>query len=81
VFLNVSVDTDENAWRQTVNKRSITGINLIANNKESNIETYGINAFPRYFLINKKGVIVDNDAKNPSQKEIYKDLDALIFAD
>jgi hypothetical protein len=49
------------------------------NNFESQfILDYGINAIPRFILIDTEGNIVDANAKRPSSDEIREQLDGLL---
>ena len=79
VFLNVSIDENEKAWHRMIEKERITGVNLITYGISSPMANqYGIRALPRYFLIDKKGNIVDTDAKKPNEKELISEIRELI---
>jgi len=79
LFLNVSIDENENAWRKMIEKENITGVNLIASGFSSPMTNqYGVRALPRYFLIDKNGIIVDNDAKKPNEKELISEIRELL---
>lgn len=73
-FISISVDKPQayDAWRTMVEEEALTGIQLFAdNNFESEfIMEYGINAIPRFILIDPEGNIVSANAKRPSNPEI-----------
>lgn len=80
-FVSISVDKPEahEAWKQMVEKEELGGIQLFADeNFESKfILDYGINAIPRFILIDPNGNIVDSDAERPSSpklKELFTEL-------
>ncbi|MDO9273948.1 MAG: redoxin domain-containing protein [Lutibacter sp.] len=80
-FVSISVDKPEahETWKQMVADEQLGGIQLYAdNNFESQfILDYGINAIPRFILIDGAGNIVDADAPRPSDpklKELFTEL-------
>ena len=79
VFLCVSVDPDENAWRKIIKEKEMGGKHLISKgNFESEItKLYNVKGIPRYVIIDKEGIIVDSNAKRPSE-EVKADLDELL---
>ncbi len=79
VFLNVSIDENEEAWQKMIEKHKIGGVNLISKGIASPMaQQYGIKALPRYMLIDKKGIIVNNDFKKPDDESIKDDLRELL---
>lgn len=80
-FVSISVDKPEahETWKKMVADEQLSGIQLYAdNNFESQfILDYGINAIPRFILIDGAGNIVDADAPRPSDpkiKELFTEL-------
>jgi len=80
-FVSISVDKPEayETWKKMVATEQLGGIQLYAdNNFESQfILDYGINAIPRFILIDGEGNIVDADAPRPSDpkiKELFTEL-------
>lgn len=80
-FVSISVDKPEahETWAKMVKEESLGGIQLFAdNNFESEfIKDYGINAIPRFILLDPEGNIVDSDASRPSDpklKELFNEL-------
>lgn len=81
VFLYVSIDATEEAWKAGIQQLGIEGMHGISpGNWQSPIaKFFGISGIPRYMLINKKGEIVDLNAKRPGMtQEIYNDILKLI---
>lgn len=79
-FVSISVDVKENknTWLSFVTKNNLQGIQLMADQDfNSNfIKKFGINSIPRFILINPDGVIVDNNAKRPSNNELVEQLNS-----
>jgi thiol-disulfide isomerase/thioredoxin len=80
-FVSISVDKPEayETWKKMVVSEKLGGIQLYADkNFESQfILDYGINAIPRFILIDGAGNIVDADAPRPSDpkiKELFTEL-------
>jgi thiol-disulfide isomerase/thioredoxin len=73
VFLNISIDEDENKWRESAKAKGISGIHLLANsqNNPEVLEAYRIVSIPSYFLIGKDGKILAAPAVRPSNPQIY----------
>ena len=73
-FISISVDRPQayDTWRKMVEDEALTGVQLFAdNNFESEfIQAYGINAIPRFILIDPEGNIVNANAKRPSDPTI-----------
>jgi len=80
-FVSISVDASEHKkeWLNFVAKNSLQGIQLMADKDfESDfIKKFGISAIPRFILIDPDGLIVDNNAKRPSDNTLSEQLKAL----
>ena len=79
VFINISFDHDTVQWKKAINSKKMIGIQLIsAKGRESNVlENYRVATIPRTVIIDKKGIIVENDAPLPSDKSLIDYLTAL----
>jgi thiol-disulfide isomerase/thioredoxin len=81
VFLYISIDATEDAWKKAVEQLGIEGkLGISPGNWNSEIAKYfQINSIPRYMLMDKKGNIIDFNAKRPSSgPEIYNDIIKLL---
>ena len=81
-FLSISIDEikDKGKWADFVKEQRLGGIQVMADNaiQSDFIQKFGINAIPRFILIDPKGKIVSANAKRPGDPEIRKDLNALL---
>ena len=61
VFLNVSIDTDESAWREAIDKHEIKGVHVRANGFSSDVaKSYQVTGIPSYYLVDLQGLILEN---------------------
>ncbi|MEO6166643.1 MAG: TlpA disulfide reductase family protein [Chitinophagales bacterium] len=77
VFLYISIDGSEAAWKSAATQLALKGkLGISPGNWQAPVaKFFGINSIPRYMLIDKKGEIVDLNAKRPSMaSEIYNDI-------
>ena len=58
VFLNVSLDANEAAWKQAIAKHEIKGVHV---RSEQVAQAYNVSGIPRYYLVDPQGLIVEND--------------------
>ncbi len=79
VFLYVSIDENEEAWKKLVTEKELKGVHLISKgNFNSDIsKLYNVRGIPRYFIIDKEGKIADNNAKRPSGN-VQRDLEEFL---
>jgi thiol-disulfide isomerase/thioredoxin len=79
VFLCVSIDDDEEAWKKRITEKEIAGLHLISKGGfESQIaKSYNIKSIPRYVIIDKEGKLVSSYAERPSGN-VKADLDKLV---
>ena len=79
-FVSISVDvvSDKQTWLDFVKKNDLKGIQVFAD-KDFNsdfIKKFGITSIPRFILIGPDGVIIDNNAKRPSDAKLIAQLDS-----
>ena len=57
VFLNVSLDANEAAWKQAIAKHQIKGVHV---RSEQVAQAYNVSGIPRYYLVDPQGLIVED---------------------
>ncbi len=81
-FVSVSVDAekDHEKWKTFVTEKELGGIQLYAGKAELSdfIKAFEVNSIPRFILIDPKGVVVDADAKRPSDPRLQEQLNKLL---
>ncbi len=71
VFLYISVDTDEEAWRSKVAEENIQGVHLNVPGFSHEVPaSYNLRGVPTFYLIGRDGNIVDNRPPRPSHENI-----------
>ena len=58
VFLNVSLDANEAAWKQAIAKHAIKGVHVRSNQVA---QAYNVSGIPRYYLVDPQGLIVEDN--------------------
>lgn len=82
-FVSISVNEDENVWRDYVKENKNIGTSLRVN-KSWDSETYSdyqVFGLPSFILIDTEGKIVNPVAPKPSSKEIRDTFDQLLVSD
>lgn len=82
-FVSISVNKDENVWRDYVKENKNIGTSLIVT-KSWDSETYTdyqVFGLPSFILIDTEGKIVNPVAPKPSSKEIRETFDRLLVSD
>jgi len=70
VFLYVSIDDKEDAWKKGIETLGITGMHTRTSGWSGDItKLYEVQSIPAYFLIDKKGQFVLKKTPRPSQSE------------
>jgi len=69
VFLYVSIDKDEKAWRKAVDTYQLQGVmtHSPGNWRDGAASFFGISGIPRYMILDKEGNMVYKNAPRPSQ--------------
>ncbi len=75
-FLYISIDANKEAWLKGIKDMDIQGNNVISpgNWQSQACRYFQINSIPRYMIMNKKGEIVDFNAKRPADNAVLDDL-------
>ena len=58
VFLNISLDADEAAWREAIDKHEVEGVHVRADGEVAKI--YQVMGIPSYYLVDSQGLIVEH---------------------
>lgn len=77
VFLYISIDEIEENWRKAMLDLKLdNGVNIhsVGGWDSNAAKFFKLQSIPRYMLMNKKGEIVNSDAKRPSDSEIMNDI-------
>ncbi len=71
VFLYISVDEDQDAWRKTVEQQQIEGVHLNVKGMQADIaKQYNVKGVPTFYIIDKQGVIHNNNPGRPSSGDV-----------
>ena len=61
VFLNISLDADEAAWREAIDEHEIKGVHVRADGWGAEVaKTYQVMGIPSYYLVDSQGVLVES---------------------
>ena len=58
VFLNVSLDANEGAWKKAIDKHQIQGLHVRSDGAVT--QAYNVFGIPRYYLVDPQGLIVED---------------------
>ena len=59
VFVNISLDVDEAAWREAIDKHEIKGVHVRAGLSSDATKSYQVMGIPSYYLVDSQGLIVE----------------------
>ena len=76
VFLYISIDNTEEIWKKALSTYKLEGVHGLSPGGWNSFvaKYYQINSIPRYLLIDKKGNVVDPNAKRPSDENTFQDI-------
>lgn len=76
VFLYISIDQDEAAWRKAIETLGIEGEHAYSNAKwpDGAGSYFQVTGIPRYMIMDKTGKIVVTNAKRPSMEGLLEEL-------
>lgn len=80
VFLYLGVQSKEKIWKAAIAELDIKGEHYLLNEPEFSAlaEKFQINGIPRYLLVDKRGVVINDHAKRPSDNAIKPEIDVLL---
>ena len=71
VFLNVSLDADEAAWREAVAEHEIKGVHVRVAGWDADVaKSYQVKSIPSYYLVDSQGLIVERLRRMSDTDEI-----------
>ncbi len=80
LFVYISVDETEKAWKKGIEKHNIEGIHLWAKGfRNETAQAYNVRGIPRYVLIGRDGTILNNKPPRPSSKQLPEVLDKALL--
>ena len=59
VFLNISLDADEDDWREAIDEHEIKGVHVRAGSGSEVAKTYQVMGIPSYHLVDSQGLIAE----------------------
>jgi thiol-disulfide isomerase/thioredoxin len=80
VFVYLGVKSDEKLWRSLIAELGIEGEHFFLNDHDFTAisEKFQISGVPHYILIDKKGRIVNDNAKRPSDEQLKPEIEKLL---
>ncbi|RYD75311.1 MAG: AhpC/TSA family protein [Sphingobacteriales bacterium] len=80
VFLYVSTDESDDLWKKAIRSHFAgKGLHVISKKSADNIqEKYNMSGIPAYFIIDREGKIMDDNANRPSEEITAKVLDEVL---
>ncbi|EMR01920.1 TlpA family protein disulfide reductase [Cesiribacter andamanensis] len=80
VFLNISLDANENAWRSMIHKKEMKGVHVLAGGLRTEVpDLYNVMALPDYWLIGRDGTIISKNPNRPSsEQKLVEELEAAL---
>ncbi len=71
VFMYVSIDTDDEAWRRSVERNEITGLHMRTPGRERGVPAlYNVRWIPTFYVIGRDGRIFDHRPPQPADQEV-----------
>lgn len=79
-FVNICMESSKDNWENAIKSLKLSGNQYYLNKLQSEIlkNKYQIPHFPTYFLISKKGLLINRDAPRPSSADIKDKIDRLL---
>jgi len=78
VFISLSIDQKESAWRKKVKLNDKNVVQLFAKNQKALNDFYRLNSIPRFIIIDPEGKIINNTFPFPDDSNFKVMLDQLL---
>lgn len=78
VFISLSVDQKENAWRKKVKLNDKNVVQLFAKNQKALNDFYRLNSIPRFIVIDPEGKIINSNFPFPNDSNFKIMLDQVL---
>lgn len=81
MFLYLAVQSKENIWKSVIADLNIRGEHYLLKPTQQAVltEKFHISGYPHYMLIDKRGVVKDENAKHPDEKALQKEINELLL--
>lgn len=75
-FVNLCMSSDKTDWQEMIKKSNITGDNYFFNEDQTRLlrNTLQYEGYPTYLIIDKNGILVDNNTYRPSSGDKIKKI-------
>ncbi|MDE2733837.1 MAG: TlpA disulfide reductase family protein [Gemmatimonadota bacterium] len=73
VFLNVSLDANEGAWKRAIAKHQIQGVHVRSDSQVT--QAYNVFVIPRYYLVDPQGLIVEDRLRVSDVDEVVAKIE------
>ena len=70
VFLNISIDGDEDDWREAIDKHKIEGVHVRVGSGSEVAKSYQVMGVPSYYLVDLQGLIVEHEGFRGNADEL-----------
>lgn len=81
VFVFLASRCSEDSWKATISQNELTGRHyLLSDEQYANLsDRFEISGIPHYLLVDKEGMVVNDDAPRPSEEKVlFKEIDKLL---
>lgn len=74
-FVSIASNCDKEDWKKMLVDKELSGIQLFAEEDERSFHNaYIVKSIPRFILLDKEGVIIDSNAKRPSDPDLKEEI-------
>jgi thiol-disulfide isomerase/thioredoxin len=79
-FISICMNSSINNWQEVMGKFNLNSNQYFLDKAQTDVFSYKyqVSGFPTYFLINKKGQLIDKNAPRPSSPDIKDKIDKLL---